>query len=300
MTPPEAAENPGVAVLDAYLAWVAALFGQEEVAALRALASEKGAFLEPETWVVKLQAAFAELMFRKPLTSEELARAYPLLARAQQLMAAPSEYDRQLLQTEPGASFLAFLHAALDRVGAETFMAASEAADSLGWHNLIVPGLGRDLEPVSKSFEAAAKVTAEAIRNGVEGMYKPLLHVALAMTPTRKGDPTLLRASVPDEVGKVVKQCRDAWTGPGDPVGVLDDDLVLMRNSVAHVATKYDVIAKTVTFVNKSGDNVKVLGPLELSAVAERLKRLHDLIASLSLAYTRVRMRARSLRLPAS
>ena len=281
-------------MLETYLDWVEAVYGPEEASALRNLAKDKGAFLEPQTWVAKLQAAITELQARKPVSEASLAQALPLLVKAQQLLGSPSEYDERLLQTEPGSSFLAFLEGALKRLGGPVFIATADPIDALGWHKLVVPGLDRDLEPVVKSFEAASKVIAEALRQGVEAMYKPMLRAALAMTPSRKGDPLLLRANVPDEVGKVAAQCRDGWTGTGGPLGVLDDDLVLIRNSVAHSATEYDVLNQTVTFVNKSGDTMKTLGPLDRAALAVLVKRLYDLIATMALAYRRITMRARS------
>jgi hypothetical protein len=283
------------ALVESYLKYVEVVYGPEEVPALRAAATDNRAYLEPETWVARIQAAVSDLQARKPPTDTQLERGLPILIKAKELLAAPSEYDERLLQTEPGSSFLAFLHGALERLGAPAFIETADGIDALGWHKLVVPGLDRNLEAVAKSFEAASKVTAEALRQAVEAMYKPMLRAALAMTPTRKGDPLLLRANVPDEVGKVAQQCRDAWTGTGGPLGVLDDDLVLIRNSVAHSATKYDVLNQKVTFVNKSGDTTKVLGPLDRAAVAAFVKRLYDLIATMSLAYRRVAMRSRSL-----
>lgn len=282
------------ALVEAYLKYVEVVYGSEEVPALRAVATDNRAYLEPETWMARIQAAVSDLQARKPPTDIQLERGLPILIKAKELLASPSEYDERLLQSEPGSSFLAFLHDALERLGAHAFIATADAIDALGWHKLIVPGLNRDLEAVAKSFEAASKVTAEALRQGVEAMYKPMLRAALAMTPTRKGDPLLLRANVPDEVGKVAAQCRVGWTRTGGPLGVLDDDLVLVRNSVAHSATEYDVVNQKVTFVNKSVDTTKKLGPLNREAMGALVKRLYDLIATMSLAYRRVTLEARS------
>src|SRR5450432_2859130 len=123
MTPPGPEGTAAAAVLDAFLAWIEAVYGEDEATALRGLAGDKGAFLEPETWVTNLQTVAAELQARKPVTDERLEQALPLLLKAQQLLASPSEYDEGLLQTEPGSSFLAFLHDALDRLGAPAFIA---------------------------------------------------------------------------------------------------------------------------------------------------------------------------------
>src|SRR5260221_2760003 len=110
MAAPEAEESPGAYVLDAFLKWIEALYGKGEAAALRDLARDGGAHLEPETWVFKLEAAVADLQARRPVTDERIERAFPLLVEAQQLLASPSEDDERLLRTEPGLSFLAFLH----------------------------------------------------------------------------------------------------------------------------------------------------------------------------------------------
>jgi len=80
---------------------------------------------------------------------------------------------------------------------------------------------------------------------------------------------------MPDELGKIINQCRNIWTNQRpEMLCLLNEDFRIVRNSEAHKNTVMDVRAETVTFINKRNGEDEVLGSLTGFEVAELLQKL--------------------------
>ncbi len=234
-----------------------------------------------------MKAAVENLVRSRPLTSAELARAQPLYEELKRKLAAPSEFDQALIESATGQSFAEFLEGARTAVGDSTFKAlVSPLIDVGGWADLIVPGVDRNFSPTGSTFEERVRSIAAVLHRAAETAYKPLLQVALKLTPTRASPAP--RSQVPSTVGALLEQCRDAWQRTGGPVGILYDRIEIVRNSEGHVQTEFDFTQATVSFVNRpEGRPPELVGPWQEQELGNYARGFLDLVALLSLVYRR-------------
>jgi len=271
--------------LDATAEFIAAVYGAGEATRFRQYATDPAAVAAPLTWQARLKADVDTLIKSRPLSPTERARAQPLYEALKRKLAAPSEFDQGLVDSPTGQSFAQFLRDARGAVGDSPFQTlVSPLNDVGGWADLIVPGMDRNFSPTGSTFEERVRSIAAALHRAAETAYKPFLQVALRLTPTTAA--TAPRANVPSTVGSLLSQCRDAWQRTGGPLGILYDQIEIVRNSEGHVQTEFDFAQNTVSFVNRpDGRPAELVGPWEEQQLVDYARGFLDLVALLSLVY---------------
>jgi hypothetical protein len=227
-----------------------------------------------------------EIFSQSPLSHDVLQRIAAPLEKMRALLVVPGERERTLLRQQPALDFAAFLSAAQDRVGESRFRELVAPITRIGWSDLVVPGMDRYLQPSVESFEHVMMVIGNGVRKEAEVWYKPMLQVALLLTPKRNGQ---YRVTVPDELGLLLTQCSQA-SSPGAPLAPLvDPHIVIIRNSDAHEQTQIDPVAETITFVKRPRTQpVERLGPLSRQELGLIVRKFTDRCLTMSLVYRAV------------
>jgi len=122
-------------------------------------------------------------------------------------------------------------------------------------------------------FERRTRLTAATIGDLAECFYKPYLQTCLALTRIHAGQD----GAAPSTLGAVIGECRDAWKDRWAVLlPLLSQEACIIRNSESHSNTRFDPVARTVTFVNtRSNGEEQLLGPLtdaEYEVLGQRIE----------------------------
>jgi hypothetical protein len=114
------------------------------------------------------------------------------------------------------------------------------------------------------SFERKVRILVEVIRNAAEQWYRPILRCALAVSYEIERK---TKATVPNELGAVMGAIRDSQAVP---TSIVDDQVRIIRNAVAHSQVKLDIEKESISFENRQrAGTVEVLGPLNWEDLVE-------------------------------
>lgn len=199
---------------------------------------------QPQMLLAEMRA-FTSARCLAPLSREATAALVRDLAPAVAALAASSA---ALAAPPPGAAYARLVADAVAAVGRSSVATLLAPVHAIQPARLIPSGTAPFV--AGTSFEAHTANVVRMVVAYAEGLYKPLLRSALALTWAARGEQHPPPATT---LGAVMGQCRDAWDASlRDPL--LDDRVRIVRNSEGHLGNEFDAAAMRVTFVNERKD----------------------------------------------
>jgi hypothetical protein len=264
--------------------------------------SPESFFAAPETYKARIEDMTKEYLDKTGIENiaAEIIGAFPALVKLGiEAELKNRERDNQrIIECPAAAQFVDAILSSQDETYREVVLTEIEAIERIDIVDLSFGGapFARLLQvaqdnPDLIAFEERIRATTYAIVHSSERVYRPMLASALRLTKIMKG----CNSDIPTELGATMSQAKSFWQKHNPKlVGLIKDEIRIIRNSEAHGNTKIDPRNEVVIFTNyphKRSPEKLILNSQEFSNV---ITDYLNLCLSIMAAYRVMRRKMRS------
>ena len=205
------------------------------------LSDGAGLLRAPRTTVENLNDTFKRA---PPLNEAEFERfAAPRMKRVNEIVGR-SIATHPVLRNRRAQELIRFLVTNADHVDVVRLDALTDAGYlRLFTQAQLVPQM---VATKSNAFEPAVNDGLKYLRDTIEAWYKRLVTFLVELTCTARQQKMPRCVGSHATLGAWFKAAQELWTTPGDPLAVLDQQLLEIRNAASHEEPDIDVRAETV------------------------------------------------------